>query len=75
MYILEKLHSSPTIGHVGFQKTYARTCHSFFWTGMKKDILTFVAECDVCQCQKGEIVKLPGTLQPLPIPASILTDV
>ena len=42
---------------------------------MKKDILTFVAECDVCQCHKGEIVNTPGTLQPLPIPASIWTEV
>eukprot|EP00253_Pinus_taeda_P027829 PITA_27829 len=38
---------------------------------MKKDILAFVAECDVCQCHKGEKVKSPGTLQPFPIPASI----
>jgi len=43
--------------------------------GMKNDILTFVAECDVCQRQKGETIKLLGTLQPLPIPASVWTDV
>src|ERR1700722_18793409 len=42
---------------------------------MKKDILTFVAECDVCQRHKGETVKAPGTLQPFPIPASIWTEV
>eukprot|EP00253_Pinus_taeda_P025942 PITA_25942 len=42
---------------------------------MKKDILTFVIECDVCQRHKGEIVNTPGTLQPLPIPASIWTEV
>jgi hypothetical protein len=28
-------------------------------------------ECDVCQCNKGEIVKAPCTIQPLPIPLSI----
>jgi len=38
---------------------------------MKKYILTFVAECDICQCHTGETVKSPGTLQPLPILASI----
>eukprot|EP00253_Pinus_taeda_P036585 PITA_36585 len=42
---------------------------------MKKDILTFVAECDVCQRHKGETVKAPGTLQPLPISTSIWTEV
>eukprot|EP00253_Pinus_taeda_P024647 PITA_24647 len=75
MRILAELHSSPTTCHAGFQKTYARTRRSFFWTGMKTDILNFVAECDVCQRHKRETVKSPGTLQPLPIPASIWTDV
>eukprot|EP00253_Pinus_taeda_P019405 PITA_19405 len=42
---------------------------------MKNDILTFVAECDVCQRHKEETVNTPGTLQPLPIPASIWTEV
>ena len=42
---------------------------------MKNDILTFVAECDVCQCNKGETIKLPGTLQPFPLPASVWTYV
>eukprot|EP00253_Pinus_taeda_P003014 PITA_03014 len=73
--ILAELHSSPIAGHSGFQKTYARTRRSFFWTVMKQDILTFVAECDVCQRHKGETVNTPGTLQPLPIPASIWTEV
>jgi len=70
-HILAELHSSPTAGHSGFQKTCARTRHSFFWIGMKRDILTFVAKCDVCQCHKGETVKSLGTLQPFPIPTSI----
>jgi hypothetical protein len=30
-----------------------------------------VAECDVCQCNKGEIVKSHGTIQPLSIPPTI----
>jgi hypothetical protein len=43
----------------------------FFWEGMKQDIGTFVAECDTCQCNKGETIKSSGTLQPLPIPPTI----
>ena len=74
-HILAELHSSPTIGHAGFQKTYAHTHRSFFWMGMKTEILTFVAKCDVCQCHKGETVKLPRNLQPLPIPTSVWMDV
>jgi hypothetical protein len=35
---------------------------------MKQNIRKFVDECEVCQRNKGETVKSPGTLQPLPIP-------
>jgi len=35
---------------------------------MKHDIHTFVVECDTYQHNKGEMVKAPGTLQPLLIP-------
>jgi hypothetical protein len=42
---------------------------------MKQDIHNFVAECDVCQCNKGETVKPMGTLQLLPIPPAIWKDI
>jgi hypothetical protein len=73
--VLSELHASPTTGHSGFTKTYERVKRSFFWDGMKQDVHTFVVECDVCQCNKGETVKAPGTLQPLPIPPSIWWDI
>jgi hypothetical protein len=62
-------------GAFGFTKTYERVKRSFFWDGMKHDVCTFVAECDVCQCNKGETVKALGTLQPLPIPPAIWRDI
>jgi hypothetical protein len=34
-----------------------------------------VTECDVCQCNKGETIKSPGTLQPLMIPPSIWRNI
>jgi hypothetical protein len=42
---------------------------------MKQDIRNFVAECDVCQRNKGETIKSLGTLQPLPIPPAIWRDI
>jgi hypothetical protein len=42
---------------------------------MKQDIHNFVAKCDVCQCNKGETVKSPGTLQLLPILLSLWKDI
>jgi hypothetical protein len=73
--VLSELHATPTAGHSGFTKTYDRVKRSFFWDGMKQDIRKFVAECEVCQCNKGETVKSPGTLQPLPIPPAIWKDI
>jgi hypothetical protein len=42
---------------------------------MKQDIFNFVTDCDVCQCNKGETVKSPITLQPIPIPLAIWKDI
>jgi len=69
--ILVEFLSSLILGHSIFQKAYARAYRSFFWAGMKQDILTFIAECDVYQCNKGETIKKLGILQPLPLLASI----
>jgi hypothetical protein len=73
--VLSELHATPIAGHSGFTKTYDRVKHSFFWEGMKQDICKFVAECEVCQHNKGETVKSPGTLQPLLIPPAIWKDI
>jgi hypothetical protein len=42
---------------------------------MKQDIRNFVAECEVCQRNKGETVKSPGTLQLLSIPPNFWKDI
>jgi hypothetical protein len=47
----------------------------FFWECMKHDIHTFVAKCEVCQCNKGETIKSLGTLQPLSILPTIWRDI
>lgn len=73
--VLTTMHSSPLPGHSGFQKNYAYTRHSFFLEGMKKDILTFAAECDTFQWNKGETVKDPRPLKPLPIPPTLWIDI
>jgi hypothetical protein len=73
--VLYDLHATPTTGHSGFTKTYDMVKRSFFWDDMKQYIRNFVAECDVCQCNKGEIVKSLGTLQPLLIPPTIWKDI
>jgi hypothetical protein len=54
---------------------YALLVEYFFLDGVKQDIRTFGDECDTCQRNKGEIVKPPGTLQPLMIPPTICMDI
>jgi hypothetical protein len=73
--VLSELHATPTMGHSRFTKTYDQVKHYFFWDGMKQDIHKFSTECEVCQRNKGEIVKSPGTLQPLLIPPAIWKDI
>jgi hypothetical protein len=73
--VLSELHATPTTGHSGFTKTCDRVKRSFFGDGMKQDIHNFVTEFDVFQCNKGETVKSPGTLQPLSIPPAIWRDI
>jgi hypothetical protein len=65
--MLFEFHSSPTTRNKEFTKTYEKVKYSFFWDGMKHDIHTIMVECDTYQCNKGEISKYLGTLQPLPI--------
>jgi hypothetical protein len=73
--VLSEFHTSPTIGHSRFTKTYERIKHYFFWDGMKQGICAFVDEFDVCQRNKGETIKAPGTLQQLMIPPAIWRDI
>jgi hypothetical protein len=73
--VLSELHETPTVGNLGFTKTCDKVKRSFLWDVMKQDVCTFVAECDVFQGNKGEIVKAPGTLKPLPIPPTIWRDI
>ena len=42
---------------------------------MKKDIYTFIFQCDIYQRDKGELIRPPGTLPPLPITAFIWTEI
>jgi hypothetical protein len=42
---------------------------------MKQDVHTFLGKCDVCKHNKGESIKAPITLQPLPIPPAIWRDI
>lgn len=50
--------------------TYMRMKKLFAWKGMKTSVHTFVWSCVTCQRAKPDRSKLPGLLQPLPVPES-----
>ncbi|MCO5605677.1 hypothetical protein L7F22_059860 [Adiantum nelumboides] len=66
--ILFKAHDSPISRHPRYAKTLNAIRKSYFWPGMKGDILRYVKQCLSCQRIKAERIKLLGQLKPLDIP-------
>nr|GEZ31052.1 retrotransposon protein, putative, Ty3-gypsy subclass [Tanacetum cinerariifolium] len=61
-------HSSPFSVHPGSTKMYYDLKQYFWWSGMKRDVATFVARCLICQQVKIEHQRASGLLQQLDIP-------
>lgn len=68
-HIMQALHDSGIGGHSGITATYNRIRALFAWPKLKDSIQTFVQQCSTCQKAKVEHSKLPGLLQPLPVPS------
>jgi hypothetical protein len=66
--ILHEMHNVPYAGHPGYQKIVAAVKSHYFWPGMKKEIVEYIARCMECQKVKAEHRHPTGLLQPLPIP-------
>src|SRR4051812_35253932 len=73
--LLVALHSSALGGHSGMKATYHRIKQIFYWPGLKSEVDKFVAECPVCQKNKGETCAYPGLLDPLHIPDMVWTHI
>nr|CAB3502861.1 unnamed protein product [Digitaria exilis] len=67
--IMDEAHLSKFSIHPGSTKMYQDLKQNFWWTRMKREIATYVSECDTCQRVKARHLKVAGTLQPLPIPS------
>ena len=66
--ILQEAHDTPYSIHPGGTKMYQDLKARFWWHGMKREIATYVAKCDVCQRVKAEYQRPAGLLQPLKVP-------
>jgi hypothetical protein len=67
--ILLALHSSGLGGHSGITATYNKVKALFSWPNMKQTVKDYVTGCQVCKQAKPEHCRLPGLLQPLPVPS------
>nr|GEV81356.1 retrotransposon protein, putative, Ty3-gypsy subclass [Tanacetum cinerariifolium] len=65
--LLTEAHSSPFSVHPGSTKMYHDLKQYFWWSGMKRDVPTFVARCLICQHVKIEHQRASGLLQQLDI--------
>nr|GFB41145.1 putative reverse transcriptase domain-containing protein [Tanacetum cinerariifolium] len=61
--LLTEAHSSPFYVHPGSTKMYHDLKQYFWWSGMKRDVATFVSKCLICQQVKIEHqrARLPHT--------------
>nr|GFA95132.1 retrotransposable element Tf2 [Tanacetum cinerariifolium] len=66
--LLTEAHSSPFSVHPGSTKMYHDLKQYFWWSGMKRDVATFVSKCLICQQVKIEHQRASGLLQQLDIP-------
>ena len=48
------MHKVPYVGHPGYQKTIATVKSQYYWPGMKKEVVDFIAKCLECQKVKVE---------------------
>jgi hypothetical protein len=68
LVILHEMHNVPYARHPGYQKTVVEVKIHYFWLGMKKEIVEYIARCMECQKVKAKHRHLAGLLHPLPIP-------
>lgn len=73
--ILRELHDGTAGGHSGHEATLRRVQQFFYWSTIKRDVVKYVHECDICQRIKTGNQFPGGLLQPLPVPTQIWEDI
>ncbi|KAJ9547520.1 hypothetical protein OSB04_020063 [Centaurea solstitialis] len=66
--IMDEAHQSKYSIHPGSDKMYKGLKEHYWWSGMKKDIATYVSKCLTCAKVKAEHQKPSGLLQQPEIP-------
>jgi hypothetical protein len=66
--ILKEAHDSAYSIHPDSTKMYQDLKQKYWWYGLKRDVASHVAVCDVCQRVKAEHQRPAGLLHPLKVP-------
>uniref|UniRef100_A0A3B1ID85 Gypsy retrotransposon integrase-like protein 1 n=1 Tax=Astyanax mexicanus TaxID=7994 RepID=A0A3B1ID85_ASTMX len=67
-HVLDLVHSSPSSGHPGIQRTADLLHRKYWWPTSMEDITRFVKDCEVCAQSKSPRSPPAGLLVPLEIP-------
>jgi hypothetical protein len=66
-FMMDELQKKTYTSHHGYQKMIIATKKLFYWPGLKKDIVDYLAKCLECRQVKAEHRHPAGLLQPLTI--------
>jgi hypothetical protein len=66
--IMDEAHCSRYSIHPGTNKMYQDLKKKFWWTRIKREIASYVSECDTCWRIKAYHLRSAGNLQPLSVP-------
>jgi hypothetical protein len=50
--ILKENHSGVLARHFIHDKTFSQLCSSYYWSGMRIEVIKFVNRCRICQHEK-----------------------
>jgi len=59
----DQSHSGPLAAHLGAQRTFLQLKSGYYWPGLKRDVIRWCRECDVCAQCKGPPTRRQGRLQ------------
>lgn len=70
--IVEVCHDSPTGGHFGREKTWAKAAERYWWPGLRASVAAYVDACSFCQFHKRPTGRMEGELIPIAPPRECL---
>ncbi|KAL5596475.1 uncharacterized protein BROUX77_007159 [Berkeleyomyces rouxiae] len=72
---LKNCHDIMPSGHPGQKNTFELLVREYWWPGMRRDVIRYIRNCEVCQRIKSARHSPYGLLKPLTIPQARWTSV